>query len=226
MSARRWFLPQTPDVLAMLRAQAAATVEGIEALDAWARGEAGAADRVRELEHAADDAGDRPAAVRDRRKGTADVLLGFRLDACRRRRRAIIQEANGRVLPPRRRPGVVGPRARLDPVFVADAADRLDVAPGPPGRLGYRVLTEELNDAGLLPRGELHPSEASLGGGLVPPPLISPTDFPVHLHREVRLPRVRACRGSRTQGYFGLVAGGLLREVCTGKSAPAGMLLT
>jgi uncharacterized protein Yka (UPF0111/DUF47 family) len=54
MSARRWFLPQTPDVLAMLRAQAAATVEGIEALDAWARGEAGAADRVRELEHAAD----------------------------------------------------------------------------------------------------------------------------------------------------------------------------
>ncbi|HWK18193.1 MAG TPA: DUF47 family protein [Solirubrobacteraceae bacterium] len=54
MSSRRWFLPETPDVLGMLRAQSAITVEGIEALVAWAGGEEAAADRVRQCEHRAD----------------------------------------------------------------------------------------------------------------------------------------------------------------------------
>lgn len=56
MRARRWFLPETPDVLGMLRSQTAITVEGLDSLVAWARGEDGAADRVRMLEHKADDA--------------------------------------------------------------------------------------------------------------------------------------------------------------------------
>jgi uncharacterized protein Yka (UPF0111/DUF47 family) len=51
----RWFLPEAPDVLAMLREQAAITVTGLEALVAWANGEAGAAERLRECEHRADD---------------------------------------------------------------------------------------------------------------------------------------------------------------------------
>jgi uncharacterized protein Yka (UPF0111/DUF47 family) len=51
----RWFLPEAPDVLAMLREQAAITVTGMEALVAWANGETGAAERVRECEHRADE---------------------------------------------------------------------------------------------------------------------------------------------------------------------------
>ena len=54
MTRNHWFLPQSADVLGMLSAQAAVTVEGMEALLAWAGGEAAAGERVRELEHAAD----------------------------------------------------------------------------------------------------------------------------------------------------------------------------
>lgn len=55
MTRRRWFLPDTPDVLGMLKRQAAITIEGMDALAAWAHGDLAAADRVRELEHHADD---------------------------------------------------------------------------------------------------------------------------------------------------------------------------
>ena len=55
MKPRRWFLPETPDVLAMLQEQAAITIEGMDALVAWAGGELRAADRVRDCEHRADD---------------------------------------------------------------------------------------------------------------------------------------------------------------------------
>jgi uncharacterized protein len=55
MRPKRWFLPESPDVLRMLREQTAITVEGIDALVAWASGTPGAADRVRECEHRADD---------------------------------------------------------------------------------------------------------------------------------------------------------------------------
>jgi uncharacterized protein Yka (UPF0111/DUF47 family) len=49
-----WFLPQTPDVLGMLRRQAAITVEGLDELVAWAKGDAKAAERLRLCEHSAD----------------------------------------------------------------------------------------------------------------------------------------------------------------------------
>jgi uncharacterized protein Yka (UPF0111/DUF47 family) len=51
----RWFLPDNPDVLAMLCAQAAVSVEGMDALARWAGGESGADDEVRDAEHRADD---------------------------------------------------------------------------------------------------------------------------------------------------------------------------
>jgi uncharacterized protein Yka (UPF0111/DUF47 family) len=51
---RNWFLPETPDVLGMLRHQAAITSEGMAALVGWANGEPDAAQRVRDHEHAAD----------------------------------------------------------------------------------------------------------------------------------------------------------------------------
>lgn len=52
---RRWFLPATPDVLGMLGGQTAITIDGMDALVAWARGDPAAAGRLRECEHRADD---------------------------------------------------------------------------------------------------------------------------------------------------------------------------
>ena len=55
MSRKSWFLPETPDVLCMLGAQAEVTIEGMEAMVAWATGDPSGADTVRECEHRADD---------------------------------------------------------------------------------------------------------------------------------------------------------------------------
>lgn len=52
---RRWFLPETPDVLGMLLAQLEVTRRGMDALVEWANGNAGAADAVRAAEHEADE---------------------------------------------------------------------------------------------------------------------------------------------------------------------------
>jgi uncharacterized protein Yka (UPF0111/DUF47 family) len=54
MTRRHWFLPQVPNVLGMLREQSAITVEGVDALVAWAGGDAAAPGRLRECEHRAD----------------------------------------------------------------------------------------------------------------------------------------------------------------------------
>jgi uncharacterized protein Yka (UPF0111/DUF47 family) len=51
---RHWLLPDAPDVIGLLRAQADVTVQGMDAMVDWARGDAAAADRVRMLEHEAD----------------------------------------------------------------------------------------------------------------------------------------------------------------------------
>jgi uncharacterized protein len=51
-----WLLPERRDVLGMLRQQAALTIEGMEALRAWAAtSDQTAADRLRGIEHQADD---------------------------------------------------------------------------------------------------------------------------------------------------------------------------
>jgi len=52
---RSWFLPERPDVLGMLRRQAAVTCDGMVALVGWANGEPDAAQRVRDCEHRADE---------------------------------------------------------------------------------------------------------------------------------------------------------------------------
>jgi len=54
-SVHRWFLPDTPDVLGMLRAQLEVTKRGMDALVAWANGDLSAADTVRAAEHEADE---------------------------------------------------------------------------------------------------------------------------------------------------------------------------
>jgi uncharacterized protein Yka (UPF0111/DUF47 family) len=52
----RWFLPETPDVLGLLVRQGELTVEGFDAFDRWAGGDASEARHVRRIEHEADDA--------------------------------------------------------------------------------------------------------------------------------------------------------------------------
>ena len=51
---RRWFLPETPDVLGLLRSQVAVTLEGLDAFGAWAAGDPAAAEQVRDAEHRGD----------------------------------------------------------------------------------------------------------------------------------------------------------------------------
>lgn len=68
MSRRHWFLPDVPDVLALLRRQVALTVQGMDAFERWAvsGGDAQAAATVRALEHDADTAKrDLLSALRD-----------------------------------------------------------------------------------------------------------------------------------------------------------------
>ena len=55
MKRSSWFLPENPDVLDMLCRQAEVTCEGMVALVGWANAEPDAAQRVRDLEHQADD---------------------------------------------------------------------------------------------------------------------------------------------------------------------------
>jgi uncharacterized protein Yka (UPF0111/DUF47 family) len=56
MRHRRWLLPESPDVVGMLRHQVAVTIAGLDAFAAWAGGDAAAAANVREHEHRADTA--------------------------------------------------------------------------------------------------------------------------------------------------------------------------
>lgn len=50
MRLSRWFLPNDPDVIGLLRRQVAATIEGVDAFTAWAGGDPDAARLVRESE--------------------------------------------------------------------------------------------------------------------------------------------------------------------------------
>ena len=54
MTRKRWFLPETPDVLGMLRRQMAVTIDGMDAFARWAGGDAAAAEAVRDAEHRGD----------------------------------------------------------------------------------------------------------------------------------------------------------------------------
>jgi uncharacterized protein Yka (UPF0111/DUF47 family) len=51
---KRWFLPQSVDLLGMLREQMTVTCEGMDAFVRWAGGDAAAERTVRDLEHEAD----------------------------------------------------------------------------------------------------------------------------------------------------------------------------
>jgi uncharacterized protein Yka (UPF0111/DUF47 family) len=50
MKRQHWFLPETPDVVGLLRRQLSVTIEGLDAFAAWAAGDAGAVHALREAE--------------------------------------------------------------------------------------------------------------------------------------------------------------------------------
>jgi uncharacterized protein Yka (UPF0111/DUF47 family) len=54
MRPRRWFLPETPDVLGLLRQQVAITIEGLDAFARWAAGDVDAEAAVTDAEHRGD----------------------------------------------------------------------------------------------------------------------------------------------------------------------------
>jgi uncharacterized protein Yka (UPF0111/DUF47 family) len=55
MKVQRWFLPDTPDVIELVRRQLDVTTDGVDALVAWAHGDAAKGDEVRSLEHRGDE---------------------------------------------------------------------------------------------------------------------------------------------------------------------------
>jgi hypothetical protein len=55
VKTQRWFLPESPDVLGMLKRQFVVAGEGVDALAAWAHGDASKANVVRALEHEGDE---------------------------------------------------------------------------------------------------------------------------------------------------------------------------
>jgi uncharacterized protein Yka (UPF0111/DUF47 family) len=55
VKVHRWFLPEQPDMLEMLRTQLEVTREAGDALAEWARGDESKADLIRELEHRGDE---------------------------------------------------------------------------------------------------------------------------------------------------------------------------
>jgi uncharacterized protein Yka (UPF0111/DUF47 family) len=100
-----WFLPETPDVIGILCRQAQATIDGMDALSAWAGGDASAAERVRDLEHAADtekwtlrrsltDAFTTPVDAEDL------YVMSERLDAVMNGAKDAVREAEVMALPP------------------------------------------------------------------------------------------------------------------------------
>jgi uncharacterized protein len=56
MRSRRWFLPETPDVLGLLRRQVGITIEGLDAFASWAAGNMDAASAVTDAERRGDTA--------------------------------------------------------------------------------------------------------------------------------------------------------------------------
>ena len=54
MSRGRWFLPETPDAVGLLRRQVGVTIDGLDAFTAWASGDAAAAAAVRDAEQRGD----------------------------------------------------------------------------------------------------------------------------------------------------------------------------
>jgi uncharacterized protein len=52
----RWFLPETPDIVGLLRGQVAVTIAGLDLFVTWAEGDTGVSETLRDVEHRGDTA--------------------------------------------------------------------------------------------------------------------------------------------------------------------------
>ncbi len=101
----RWFLPDTPDVLATLGRQAAVTLDGMTAFAKWGHGDASQESAVRAAEHAADEV--RRTLARQLRAAFSTPLdqedlytLSERLDAVLNTAKNLVREAGALDLAP------------------------------------------------------------------------------------------------------------------------------
>ncbi len=130
-----WFLPDNPDVLGMLRRQAQVTIEGMDALTAWAAGDEAAADSVRTKEHEADDV-KRALRVALRQAfitpiGAEDIyVLSERLDSVMNGAKDAVRESEVMSLPPNEAITAMAALLAEGVRHLADAFERLDTAGG------------------------------------------------------------------------------------------------
>jgi uncharacterized protein len=128
---RSWFLPESPDVLGMLRQQAAVTVEGMEALVAWAGREPEAAQRIRDCEHRAD------ATKRQLRRALTVAfmtpldaedlyVMSGRLDAVLNGAKNAVREADVMAVPPDEAVAAMAALLADGVRHLAEAFERLD----------------------------------------------------------------------------------------------------
>ena len=186
---RRWVLPETPDVLGLLRAQLAVTMQGLDAFRAWAEGDASAGARVRELEHAGDTAKRellsalRSAFVTPLEPEDA-FTLSSGIDRLLNHARDLVNESEAMACPPDARIAdmaahAAGALARIDEAVAALAADgdaavaAADAAIGEVRRLermyyeGMAALLDVGDRNERIARRELYRSCARLGENLV-----------------------------------------------------------
>ena len=140
-----WFLPENPDVLGMLRQQAHVTIEGMDALTAWASGDEAAAETVRAKEHEADDV-KRALRVALRISfitpiGAEDIyVLSERLDSVMNGAKEAVRESEIISLPPDEAMTAMAALLTQGVRHLADAFELLDTAGG--GDSGEAATTD------------------------------------------------------------------------------------
>jgi uncharacterized protein Yka (UPF0111/DUF47 family) len=153
---RNWFLPRNPDVLDMLCRQAAVTCEGMAALVDWANAVPDAAQRVRDLEHQADD------AKRELRLALTNAfitpidaedlyVMSERLDAVLNGAKDTVRESEVMGIPPDEAVAAMAALLADGAEHLATAFERLD-----PGRHGKaRASATEAADAAVKSQRQL-----------------------------------------------------------------------
>jgi uncharacterized protein Yka (UPF0111/DUF47 family) len=152
-----WFLPESPDVLGMLRRQAAVTIEGMEALVAWASGDPDAAAQIGEKEHGADDV-KRELRVALRNAfitpiGAEDIyVLSERLDSVMNGAKDAVREAEVMVLEPDQAMVAMAVLVAEGVRHLADAFERLATRPGDNGAAATAAADEAIRSERQLER--------------------------------------------------------------------------
>jgi uncharacterized protein Yka (UPF0111/DUF47 family) len=153
---RRWFLPATPDVLLMLRRQAAVTIEGMDSLVEWANGELDAAQRVRDCEHRADE------AKRELRRALTEAfvtpidaedlyVMSERLDAVLNGAKDAVLEAEVMAVPPDQAVADMTALLAEGVAYLAEAFERLN----PDGRTKGDASATDAADAAVKTQRKL-----------------------------------------------------------------------